>query len=247
MTERRTNVPYDPIVYTYNCTIHRNKYYFTIGIFCRRVQEGTDPHYYIHHTPHANSHSLSTHNTTSNIQLIHRITSLPNSVFQPTHTVDLVQQQHSILVNMVFGGWFGLFPSEPVLEGEAKVPPYFPVQPRGCEKVSDDLFQCITNQATAKARDMEKVGLHKSYFDDVMVRPQDEAAAQLAAASPEDPAMPKAGDNPLDECRTQIAYYMRCCDRELKKKKNWILTEPFRVQEEYRYSKHANATETIGK
>jgi len=133
---------------------------------------------------------------------------------------------------MVFGGLFAR--GEPKLEGKAKLPPYFPVQPKGCEKVSETLFQCLANEATAKARDMEKAGLHRSYFADVQVQPEDEAAAKLAAAS-DDPNLPKAGDNPLDECRTPIAYYMRCCDRELKKKKNWILTEPFRVQEEYRY------------
>jgi hypothetical protein len=92
----------------------------------------------------------------------------------------------------------------------------------------------MANEATAKARDMEKAGLHKSYFSDVIVNPEDEKAAKLAAES-DDPALPKVGDNPLDECRSQIAYYMQCCDRELKKKKNWILTEPYRVQEEYRY------------
>ena len=129
-------------------------------------------------------------------------------------------------------GW-----SDPTLEGEARLPQYFPVQPRGCEKVSDELFQCLANEATAKARDMEKAGLHKSYFADVQVQPEDVAAAQLAAQS-DDPNLPKAGDNPLDECRLQIAHYMRCCDKELKKKKNWILTEPFRVQEEYRYNQH---------
>ena len=59
-------------------------------------------------------------------------------------------------------------------------------------------------------------------------------AAKLAAES-DDPSLPKAGENPLDQCRKEIAYYMQCCDRELKKKKNWILTEPYRVQEEYRY------------
>ena len=81
---------------------------------------------------------------------------------------------------------------------------------------------------------MEKAGLHKSYFEDVVVKPADEKAAQLVAES-NDPNLPKPGDNPLDECRKAIALYQRCCDRELKKKKNWILTEPYRVQEEYRY------------
>jgi len=99
---------------------------------------------------------------------------------------------------------------------------------------------------------MEKAGLHKSYFPDVQVKPEDENAARLVAErqrqeqsgdaggdadDPSSSALPKPGDNPLDECRTAIAYYKRCCDRELKKRKNWILTEPYRVQEEYRYNK----------
>ena len=33
-----------------------------------------------------------------------------------------------------------------------------------------------------------------------------------------------------------IAQYRRCCDRALRRKMNWILTEPVRVQEEYRYA-----------
>jgi hypothetical protein len=131
---------------------------------------------------------------------------------------------------------FGLFSSsEPKLPpGPTKLPSYFPVQPKGCEKVSDALFTCVTDKATEKARDMEKAGMHKSFFADVQVKPGDEKAAKLAAES-DDPSLPKPDDNPLDECRKQVAYYMKCCDRELKKKKNWILTEPFRVQEEYRY------------
>lgn len=87
---------------------------------------------------------------------------------------------------------------------------------------------------------MEKAGLHQSYFPDVKVAAVDVNAAKLAAES-DDPSLPKAGDNPLDQCRTKIAYYTQCCDRELKKKKNWILTEPYRVQEEYRYNKEQKA------
>jgi hypothetical protein len=84
---------------------------------------------------------------------------------------------------------------------------------------------------------MEKAGLHQSYFPDVQVKPDSEQAARLVAErGEEDPSLPKAGDNPLDECRKEIAYYIQCCDRQLKKRKNWILTEPYRVQEEYRYS-----------
>ena len=73
------------------------------------------------------------------------------------------------------------------------------------------------------------------------VQPIDEDAAkkveEVAKTGEKAASLPKAGDNPLDECRDFIAYYKRCCDRELKKKKNWLLTEPYRVQEEYRYRK----------
>ena len=89
---------------------------------------------------------------------------------------------------------------------------------------------------------MEKMGYGKSYYADIekerVARLQQE---QKDAAKIDDKAdidrskLPSPDDNPLDECRLAIAYYKRCCDRELKKKKNWILTEPYRVQEEYRY------------
>jgi hypothetical protein len=134
---------------------------------------------------------------------------------------------------MVLGFLFGRGESK-LPDGPTRVPQYFPVQPKGCEKVSERLFQCITNEATEKARDMEKAGFHKSYYPDVQVKAADEKAARLATES-DDPSLPKPDDNPLDQCRSQIAYYMRCCDKELKKKKNWILTEPYRVQVEYRY------------
>ena len=135
----------------------------------------------------------------------------------------------------------------PKLEGESKLPNYFPVEPKGCEKHSARLFECLAGPATEKAREMEKAGLHKSWYPDVTPNPGDEKAARLvreqeekggAAAtsgSGEQQRLPTKNDNPLDECRTFIAYYKRCCDRELKKKHNWILTEPYRVQEEYRY------------
>ncbi|EEC51943.1 predicted protein [Phaeodactylum tricornutum CCAP 1055/1] len=137
---------------------------------------------------------------------------------------------------MVFGRVVDLFRGEPQLpEGPTKLPQYFPVEPKGCEKHAQKLFSCLVNEATTKARDMEKAGLHKSYFPDVKVTPGDDKAAQLVAEGSDDPELPKAGENPLDKCRTAIAYYQRCCDRELKKRQNWILTEPYRVQEEYRY------------
>jgi hypothetical protein len=132
--------------------------------------------------------------------------------------------------------------AEPTLpDGPTKLPDYFPVEPKGCEKHAQKLFNCLANEATSKARDMEQAGIHKSYFPDVQVQPADEKAAQ-AVAEGNNPALPKPGDNPLDECRTFIAYYKQCCDKQLKKKKNWILTETVRVQDEYRY-KGPNAEE----
>lgn len=140
----------------------------------------------------------------------------------------------------------------PTLDGPSKLPPYFPVEPAGCEKHAQRLFECLTKDATEKARDMEKAGYAKSYYPDVEV----ERSMKLKAEGSGEPAMavvegkkdadtsqlPAPDDNPLDECRTLIAYYKRCCDRELKKKKNWILTEPYRVQEEYRYKKGGGDT-----
>mmetsp|Transcript_12023 Transcript_12023/g.18446 ORF Transcript_12023/g.18446 Transcript_12023/m.18446 type:complete len:140 (-) Transcript_12023:195-614(-) len=119
--------------------------------------------------------------------------------------------------------------------GPTRLPDYFPVEPKGCEHRAQKLFSCISNQATEKARDMEKLGYHKSYYPDVEVKPVEKPKN----VDGED--LPKPGDNPLDECRSLIAYYKRCCDRELRKRKNWILTEPYRVQEEYRYQKESKS------
>lgn len=153
---------------------------------------------------------------------------------------------------MVFGKIRDVIQGKPKMHGPSVLPDYFPVQPRGCENHADKLFKCLSSEATSKARDMEAAGLHKSYYPDVEVKPTDEVAAKKVkeistgktnggeGAVVDDvdiSSLPKAGDNPLDECREFIAYYKRCCDRELKKKHNWILTEPYRVQEEYRYSK----------
>jgi hypothetical protein len=136
---------------------------------------------------------------------------------------------------MVFWRIVDKFRAEPSLpEGPAKLPDYFPVIPRGCETYSQKLFECMNEKAVPKQRDMEKAGFHKSYFSDVTVEPEDEDAAKLALES-DDPRLPKPDDHPLDLCRSEIAYYSRCCSRELKKRKNWILTEPYRVQEEYRW------------
>ena len=133
---------------------------------------------------------------------------------------------------MVWNSIVDSFRGKPQLPpGPTRLPDYFPAEPHGCERPAQKLFACIANEATVKAREMEKLGYHKSYYPDVDVKPP-AAEAQTAV---EGENLPKPGDNPLDECRLLIAYYKRCCDRELKKKKNWILTEPYRVQEEYRY------------
>lgn len=89
---------------------------------------------------------------------------------------------------------------------------------------------------------MEKAGYSKSYYPDVRARQEKERDAGASSGVGEGrdvdaSALPSPDDNPLDECRMFVAYYKRCCDRELKKKKNWLLTEPYRVQEEYRYKK----------
>lgn len=133
----------------------------------------------------------------------------------------------------------------PTLEGPSKLPPYFPVEPSGCEKHAQRLFECLVKDATEKARDMEKAGYAKSHYPDVEaerlknLKSREDIAANIKTDGKDVDlsALPSPDDNPLDECRTLIAYYKRCCDRELKKKKNWILTEPYRVQEEYRYKK----------
>mmetsp|Transcript_47467 Transcript_47467/g.143669 ORF Transcript_47467/g.143669 Transcript_47467/m.143669 type:complete len:159 (-) Transcript_47467:496-972(-) len=153
---------------------------------------------------------------------------------------------------MVFGRIKDALVGPPKLEGTALLPDYFPIEPKGCEKHAGNLFQCLATDATAKAREMEKAGVHKSYYPDVTPRPDDEKAAQKvkeAAAPGKEQVgealaerLPTADDNPLDECRTFIAYYKRCCDRELKKKQNWLLTEPYRVQEEYRYKQEQIAS-----
>jgi len=138
-----------------------------------------------------------------------------------------------------------LFRGKPTIDGVTRLPDYFPVEPRGCERHAQPLFKCLADEATEKAREMEKAGLHKSYYPDVKPVPVDEKAAkkvQENATSIKKPLdgsekLPTIDDNPLDACRDFIAYYKRCCDRELKKKHNWILTEPYRVQEEYRYRK----------
>jgi hypothetical protein len=123
-----------------------------------------------------------------------------------------------------------------------RLPQYFPVEPKGCEKQAQKLFQCLSNEATAKARDMERVGYYQPYFDNVSAVPTDPQAAEAVARDPKNPEFPQPNDNPLDECKTFIAQYQYCCDRKLKQKRNWILTEQVRVQEEYRYQGPSSST-----
>eukprot|EP00527_Entomoneis_sp_CCMP2396_P003060 CAMPEP_0198154010 /NCGR_PEP_ID=MMETSP1443-20131203/66814_1 /TAXON_ID=186043 /ORGANISM="Entomoneis sp., Strain CCMP2396" /LENGTH=164 /DNA_ID=CAMNT_0043820575 /DNA_START=69 /DNA_END=563 /DNA_ORIENTATION=+ len=126
-----------------------------------------------------------------------------------------------------------------------KLPNYFPVQPKGCDKQSQQLFECVANAATEKQRDMEKAGLHKSAIAGVETKALDEKYGAYIQEQLQQPTtkgeadatatLPRPGDNPLDECKMDILKYQHCCDKALKKKNNWILTEPFRVQSEYRY------------
>ena len=125
--------------------------------------------------------------------------------------------------------------------GPTRLPQFFPVEPKGCEKHTQRLFNCLSKEATDKVRDMERVGFHKSYFKDVAVSPVDPKAAEAVAQNPDNPEFPKAGENPLDECKLFIANYRQCCERALRQKRNRILQETVRVCEEYRYTAPANA------
>lgn len=128
-------------------------------------------------------------------------------------------------------------------DGPTRLPPYFPVEPKGCERQAQKLFKCLSNEATDKLRDMERVGFHKSYFSDVEATPVDPKAAEAVAQNPDNPEFPKAGDNPLDECKLFIAKYRQCCDRNLGQKRNQLLRETVRVQEEYRYQGPPSSTD----
>ena len=88
---------------------------------------------------------------------------------------------------MVLGLGYIFGRSEPKLPEDGKfvvrLPDYFPVEPKGCERVAQELFHCITETATEKARDIEKAGLHSSYYPDVQVKIKDPHAATVAATS----------------------------------------------------------------
>ena len=53
---------------------------------------------------------------------------------------------------MVLGRIQDAILGKPTLEGPSRVPNYFPVQPRGCEKHAGNLFECIAKEATEKAK-----------------------------------------------------------------------------------------------
>eukprot|EP00523_Entomoneis_sp_CCMP467_P010982 CAMPEP_0168740802 /NCGR_PEP_ID=MMETSP0724-20121128/12175_1 /TAXON_ID=265536 /ORGANISM="Amphiprora sp., Strain CCMP467" /LENGTH=164 /DNA_ID=CAMNT_0008788265 /DNA_START=29 /DNA_END=523 /DNA_ORIENTATION=- len=157
---------------------------------------------------------------------------------------------------MVFGWLFGAPVPKEWPEGQpVRLPPYFPVQPKGCEQPSQQLFECVATKATTKQRELENAGFHKSYYDGSVQPPRDEKYAkyvreqqqqqqQVAGAAAPDKndqkeevaTLPRPDENPLEQCTLDILAYQHCCNRALKKKQNWILTEPFRVQKEYRYS-----------
>jgi hypothetical protein len=148
--------------------------------------------------------------------------------------------------------WSYLFGGEPQLPpGPTRLPDYFPVQPKGCERHAETLFACISKEATEKARDKEKLGYYTSYNDKDRTKQNLPESAVAKDNQSNDHTMkvdnvavqgtdvakdlPSPDENPLDVCRKALAHYQKCCDRELKKKKNWILTDSYRVQEEYRY------------
>ena len=77
-----------------------------------------------------------------------------------------------------------------------------------------------------KVHDLEKVGLYESIFPNVKV-PKPNKIPKGAEG------LPKPGENLLDECKIFIAYCQRCCEWELRKSRNAMLTELCHVQEEY--------------
>eukprot|EP00590_Aulacoseira_subarctica_P005998 CAMPEP_0172415938 /NCGR_PEP_ID=MMETSP1064-20121228/2364_1 /TAXON_ID=202472 /ORGANISM="Aulacoseira subarctica , Strain CCAP 1002/5" /LENGTH=117 /DNA_ID=CAMNT_0013153237 /DNA_START=13 /DNA_END=366 /DNA_ORIENTATION=- len=108
---------------------------------------------------------------------------------------------------MVFGlgRLFGRGINDESSSAAAALPSYFPVVPKGCEAKADLLFSCIEGEATDRLRAIEQEG-----------KQSDEDPIQTC-------------------CRSLILQYQSCCDKHLKKRANWILTESYRVQDEYRY------------
>merc|ERR1719362_1979491 len=54
---------------------------------------------------------------------------------------------------------------KPIIEGPAKLPDFFPLSPKGCEHLSESLFDCISNKALPIAREMERKGVNTLYWD----------------------------------------------------------------------------------
>ena len=121
---------------------------------------------------------------------------------------------------------------EPTLPpGPIHLPDYFPVEPIGCEKKTQALFQCLIEKATPKHRELEGKNEHDLHY-------------QIISSDKNEQKTPEK--DPLEPCRSVIAHYKRCCDRELKRKRNWRLTELYRVQEEYRYKPKDDSSPATG-
>lgn len=130
---------------------------------------------------------------------------------------------------MVFGRIRDYIQGEPTLPpGPIRLPDYFPVEPIGCEKKTQALFQCLSTDATQKQRELEKSGKYRMYDEN------EKKNVEPVVGGAHNPDL-----DPLEPCRSLVAHYKRCCDRELKRRKNWRLTETYRVQEEYRYNKES--------
>ena len=143
---------------------------------------------------------------------------------------------------MVFGRIRDLIQGEPTLPpGPIHLPEYFPVEPIGCEKKAQALFKCINSEATQKHRELEKKGLDLAHYQ-LRERSENESKEEqkIVTTPVNNDLLNTSEDDPLEPCRSLIAHYKRCCDRELKRKRNWKLTEPFRVQDEYRYKSNSN-------
>jgi len=125
---------------------------------------------------------------------------------------------------------------EPTLPpGPIHLPDYFPVEPIGCEKKTQALFQCLIEKATPKHRELEGKNDHDLHYQLSSTSTSSSSSSEKQEKTPE--------RDPLEPCRSVIAHYKRCCDRELKRKRNWKLTELYRVQEEYRYQPKNDSTD----
>jgi len=107
---------------------------------------------------------------------------------------------------------------------DGSLPSYFPVVPKGCEAVSETMFRCLEEDASNKLREIEQETSNSTKHNDATV-----------------------DCDPLRVCSLFISQYQKCCDRQLQKKSNWILTESYRVQEEYRYRGGATQPKSINR